>query len=61
MTCNEGGVEGCNVKEDAREVHGINEGVFMAVVRVTCNGCGCGGGIAKEDERKVHGINEGVL
>ena len=43
MTCNDEGVEGCNVKEDAREVHGINEGVFMSVVRVTCNGCGCGG------------------
>ena len=41
MTCNDEGVEGCNVKEDAREVHGINEGVCMAVARVLCTGCEC--------------------
>ena len=49
------------MKEDASKVHGINEDVFVVVVRVTCNGCGCEGCIAKEDEREVHGINESVV
>ena len=49
------------MKEDASEVHGMNEGVLMVVVRVTCDGRGCGGGIAKEDVEEVHGVNESVL